>query len=292
MSLAYTHDRLQLPEGCRGSCTNSAAGSGRSRWWRPPARRSSAILVAYLLMFLLDRAWDTPVWVRAHVAGRGGRRACARVPMAVAPLGLAEPPPGSTRPGCLSRKHPQVGDQLLGIIELVRNDSSKRDRRPCARRRSGEVAKDAQQPRFLRRGADPSASALGGSSPSAARGLRLALLSIPAAAANAWAAVARALGQHARVTPSPRSSPCREPMVVAHGEPFTITARLAEGSRLAARPQASSSSSRRRRSTRQLARRPIRVRAARRRSIPAGSTFRIGDAWQSDDASSRPCAPS
>ena len=120
MSLAYTHERLQLPEGLQRQLHEF-----RRRVWTIKMVEAAcggvfAILAAYLLMFLLDRAWDTPVWLRATLLA-AAVVGCARVPMAVHRWvwrnrrleQLAR---------LLSRKHPQVGDQLLGIIELVRND--------------------------------------------------------------------------------------------------------------------------------------------------------------------------
>src|SRR5262249_28646335 len=67
-----------------------------------------------------DRAGDTPVWIRAGLLA-AAVLGCVKLPMALhrwvwrnrrlEQLAIL-----------LSRKHPQVGDQLLGIIELVRND--------------------------------------------------------------------------------------------------------------------------------------------------------------------------
>src|SRR5262249_50308177 len=126
----------------------------------------------------------------------------------------------------LSRKHPQVGDQLLGIIELVGNDFEQARSRTLCGAAVREVAQDAQRRDFRDAVPDPrhrmwawlvavpSALALG------------LLLACPAAARNAWA----------RLSPwsdAPRYTfaalaPLPDRLVVAHGEPFSVTANLTE----------------------------------------------------------------
>src|SRR5205823_3165129 len=80
-----------------------------------------AVLASFLALYALDRAGDTPGWPRVglFVAALAG---CAIVPLAVHRWvwrhrhleQLAR---------LLGRRLPQVGDQLLGIIELARSDS-------------------------------------------------------------------------------------------------------------------------------------------------------------------------
>ena len=82
MSLAYPHERLQLPEGLRRQLHDF-----RRRVWiikmvEATCAAAFAVVAAYLLMFLLDRAFDTPSWLRAvlFVAAFVG---CLRIPAAV-----------------------------------------------------------------------------------------------------------------------------------------------------------------------------------------------------------------
>ena len=146
MSLAYPHERLQLPEALRRQLLDF-----RRRVWiikmvEAACAAAFAVVAAYLLMFLLDRAFDTPPWLRAvlFVAAFVG---CLRIPAAVyrwiwrnrhlEQLAML-----------LARKHPAVGDQLLGIIELVRNDFEQARSRALCEAAVREVAKDAQSRDF------------------------------------------------------------------------------------------------------------------------------------------------
>ncbi len=226
MSLAYTHERLQLPEALQKQLHEF-----RRRVWvikmvEAACAAVFAIMAAYLLMFLLDRAWDTPVWLRAvlFVAAVVG---CAKVPMAVHRWvwrnrrleQLAR---------LLSRKHPQVGDQLLGIIELVRNDFEQSRSLALCEAAVREVAKDAQRRDFSDAVPAPRHRLwMGMAAVPVVVTLALAL-AFPAAARSAWARLLSPWGHTPRYTFA-ALEPLRDRMVVAHGEPFTVTARLAEG---------------------------------------------------------------
>ena len=65
MSLAYTHERLQLPEGLQRQLHEFRRRVWTIKMVEAACAAVFAIMAAYLLMFLMDRAWDTPVWLRA-----------------------------------------------------------------------------------------------------------------------------------------------------------------------------------------------------------------------------------
>ena len=79
------------------------------------------ILLAFLATFLLDRVWDTPASIRTRLFA-AAVLACTIVPLAlhrwvwrqrkIEQLAIL-----------LTRTYPSIGDQLLGIIELVRSES-------------------------------------------------------------------------------------------------------------------------------------------------------------------------
>ena len=151
MSLAYPHERLQLPEALRRQLLDFRRRVWLIKMAEAACAAAFAVVAAYLLMFLLDRVFDTPPWLRAalFVAAFVG---CLRIPMAIyrwiwrnrrlEQLAML-----------LARKHPAVGDQLLGIIELVRNDFEQA--------RSWELCEGHATPERRRRAprAEPSASA-------------------------------------------------------------------------------------------------------------------------------------
>ena len=110
------------------------------------AAAAFGILVAYLLLFGLDRVWDTPGWLRVGLFCAAAV-ACANIPWALHRWvwrhrrleQLAR---------LLARKHPRVGDQLLGIIELVRNDFEQARSPALCEAAIREVAHDARRRDF------------------------------------------------------------------------------------------------------------------------------------------------
>jgi hypothetical protein len=183
-----------------------------------------AVVAAYLLMFLLDRAFDTPPWLRAalFVAAFVG---CLRIPAAIyrwiwrnrrlEQLAML-----------LARKHPAVGDQLLGIIELVRNDFEQARSRALCEAAVREVAKDAQSRDFSDAVPAPrhKSWAFAAGVPIVAA-VALGML-FPAAARSAWARLLSPWGGTPRYTFAALED-LPSSLVVAHGEPFSVTATLA-----------------------------------------------------------------
>jgi hypothetical protein len=225
MSLAYTHERLQLPEALQ-----KQLHAFRRRVWVIKMAEAAcaavfAIMAAYLLMFLLDRAWDTPVWLRAvlFVAAVVG---CAKVPMAVHRW-VWRNRKLEQLARLLSRKHPQVGDQLLGIIELVRNDFEQSRSLALCEAAVREVAQDAQRRDFSDAVPAPRHRMwMGIVAVPVVATMALALL-FPAAARSAWARLLAPWSTTPRYTFA-ALEPMPDRMIVAHGEPFTVTTRLAE----------------------------------------------------------------
>jgi hypothetical protein len=183
------------------------------------------VLVAYLVTFILDRVWDTPVGVRTGIF------ASALVGCAIVPVALHRWIWRQRRleqlARLLSRTYPSIGDQLLGIIELVGSESEQARSIALCEAAIEQVAEKAQardfadavpNPKHLRRGG----LALG----TLAVGLGLLAL-YPAAAANAWARFLMPWRDTPRYTfAMVEELPDR--LVVAHGEPFSMTVKLAE----------------------------------------------------------------
>jgi hypothetical protein len=185
-----------------------------------------AIVAAYLLMFLFDRAWDTPAWLRAtlFVAAVVG---CARIPIAVyrwvwrnrrlEHLAML-----------LGRKHPQVGDQLLGIIELVRNEFEQSRSPALCEAAVREVAKDAERRDFRDAVPVPRHRFWAAVAAVPLVAALLLFLVFPAAAGSAWARLLSPFGSAPRYTFA-ALEPLPGRLIVAHGEPFAIVANLAGG---------------------------------------------------------------
>ena len=197
MSLAYTHERLQLPEGAA-----EAVARFRRRVWTIKMVEAAAaavfgILVAYLLMFLLDRAWDTPIWVRAMLSGRGGRR-LRTVPVAVHRWiwrnRRLEQLARLLEPQAPAGRRPVAGHHRAGAHDFEQARVSWTSaRRPSARwprTPSVGISRDC--------GAEPSPSALGVAWWPCPLVLTIGLCAgLPGRGPERLGAVARSLGQHA-----------------------------------------------------------------------------------------------
>src|SRR4051794_32553816 len=130
MSLARTHDRLELPETLRTQLHEFRRRVWSIKMAEAVCAAAFGVLVAFLLMFALDRVWDTPGWPRV------GLFAVTLIALAGVPLAVHRWVWRNRQldqlARLLTRKHPHVGDQLLGIIELVRSDSEQaRSRTLC-----------------------------------------------------------------------------------------------------------------------------------------------------------------
>ena len=128
MSLA--NHQLELPESLQAQLHQFRTRVWKIKTIEALCGAAFGILVAFLATFVLDRLFDTPAGLRLgiFVAAVTG---CAMVPLA-----LHRWVWGHRRleqlARLLSRKHPSVGDQLLGIIELVHSETEQaRSRTLC-----------------------------------------------------------------------------------------------------------------------------------------------------------------
>jgi hypothetical protein len=183
------------------------------------------VLVAYLTTFLLDRFFDTPANLRLGIF------AAAVVGCALVPLAMHRWIWRQRRleqlARLLSRTHPRIGDQLLGIIELVNSESEQaRSLALCEaavqqvadRARPSDFADAVPNPKHRRR----TALAVG------ALAIGLALLALyPAAAANAWARFLFPWRDTPRYTFAMVDG-LPDRLVVAHGESVTLPVKLAD----------------------------------------------------------------
>lgn len=223
MSLA--HHRLELPDSLQTQLYEF-----RRRVWTVKIIEALCgavfgILMAFLTTFVLDRVFDTSAGLRLgiFVAAMLG---CALVPLALhrwvwrhrSLEQLAR---------LLSRKHPSIGDQLLGIIELVRNDDEQARSRALCEAAIRQVSEQALKRNFADAVPNPKhhrwgmLAALAGF---AAVGL---LAWSPAAWTNAWVRFLAPWGNTARYTFTMVDT-LPDRLVVAHGEPFTFAVSLTE----------------------------------------------------------------
>ena len=183
------------------------------------------MLVAFLLVFGLDRVWDTPSWPRMvlFVAAAIG---CALLPWTLHRW-VWRNRTLEQLARLLTRKHPHVGDQLLGIIELVHSDSEQARSLRLCQAAIHQVAEDATRRDFRDAVPSPRHRLWGGLVLVPVVASIALFVLFPAAAANAWARFAAPWKNTPRFTfAAVQSLPSH--MVVAHGEPFTVSVPLQE----------------------------------------------------------------
>jgi hypothetical protein len=219
------HHRLELPTSLRDKLF-----AFRRRVWAIKLIEAAGcaifgVLAAYLATFVLDRLWDTPSSVR-YTVFFAALAACTIVPMVVYRWVWRQRRLDQLA-RLLSRTHASIGDQLLGIIELAENESEQARSITLCEAAIEQVAQRAEARDFSDSVPNPrhvrwSVLALG----SAAVGVLLLAL-YPAAAANAWARFVKPWGDTPRYTFA-MIDELPDRLIVAHGEPFTMTVKLAE----------------------------------------------------------------
>src|SRR6056297_186400 len=183
------------------------------------------IFVGFLVVFALDRLFDTPAPLRwlAFFAAAGG---CAIVPMFVHRW-VWQHRRIEQVARLIQRKLPQLGDQLLGVVELAKNESEQQRSPALVEAAIQQVAEESSKRDF--RTAVPQSRYRGWAGAAAAVGLgALVLLGLyPAAASNAWARFLSPWKATPRYTFT-HIEPLPTELVVAHGEPFHVDVQLAE----------------------------------------------------------------
>src|SRR5262245_48247298 len=120
MSLVQTHDRLQLP-----GALEAQLHEFRRRVWSIKMVEAGCggvfgLVVSFLAVVALGGMGSSPVAVRMRLFALA-LSACATVPLAMHRW-IWRNRRLEQLARLLTRKHPHIGDQLLGIIELVRNE--------------------------------------------------------------------------------------------------------------------------------------------------------------------------
>ena len=225
-------DEISLPEGLERRLYAFRALVWRIKLLEAVGGAAVGVLAGYLAVFLMDRLTETPAWVRlaAFAVGVVG---CAAVPLSLhrwiwSHRGLEQ------LARLIARRFPGIGDQLLGIIELVRSaespaGSADRSRALCEAA-IGQVAEQA--------GGYDFAEAV----PRPRHRLWLTAAAVPllAAAAAAWLAPEAAVNSWARFLAPwwrverftfTRVEPLPETIVVPHGESAAVAVALAADTR-------------------------------------------------------------
>ncbi|TWU26010.1 hypothetical protein [Bythopirellula polymerisocia] len=183
----------------------------------------SALLGAYLCVFLLDRMFDVPAPIRALLtllAAVG----CGFIPFYLHRwVWLRRRNDQLAR--LLARKLPTLGDQLLGVIELADN-TAEQQRSPALCLAAIQQGAQTAGERDLSVGAPPARLKFWGAlAASGAAGALLLALLFPAAAGNAWHRFLvpwKTVPRYTFTNVEPQPST----LIVAHGEPFSVAWQL------------------------------------------------------------------
>ncbi|MEZ5941991.1 MAG: hypothetical protein R3C18_11405 [Planctomycetaceae bacterium] len=187
----------------------------------------AGVVVGYLATYALDRIVDTPQMVRGLLFA-ASIITCGMIPWALDKWVWRQRRLDQLA-RLLSRKHPSVGDQLLGIIELAESETEQQRSRRLVEAAIAQVSENAEKRDFS--DAVPSPKH-GRRSVMAALLLFVAVglfVATAAAARNAWARFSQPWSDVPRYTFA-ALEPVPDELVIPHGEDFHFEAVLQEES--------------------------------------------------------------
>ncbi|HEX4144950.1 MAG TPA: hypothetical protein VHY91_15705 [Pirellulales bacterium] len=181
------------------------------------------VLVSYLAVFAIDRLIDTPAWARLAIF-IAALATCSVVPV-YAHRWIWCHRRAEQLARLVSRRFPHLGDQLLGVVELVRNEFEQARSRALVEAAIVQVADETGKQDLAQAVPTPRHRLWSG----LAFGVMTAMLALcvlfPSAAENAWARFAAPWRDVPRYTFT-AIEPLADRLVVPHGEPVSIGARL------------------------------------------------------------------
>ncbi len=134
--------RLQLPDSLKLQLAQFRKYVWSTKLAESIATAALVVLLAYLSVYFADRYWDTPASIRWLLF------VVAVVIWAAVPYALHRWIWSNRRPDQLARllrkREPNVGDQLLSVIELSENDTEQHRSRALCEAAIGQVAQRAQ----------------------------------------------------------------------------------------------------------------------------------------------------
>src|SRR5579872_172647 len=226
MSLVQTRDQLQLPATLENQLLEFRTRVWSIKMIEAVCGAAFGIVMAFLAMFALDRLWDPPGAVRALLFALA-LCGCGAVPLALHRW-IWRHRRLEQLARLLSRKHPRVGDQLLGIIELVRDETEQARSRALCAAAILQVADDARTRDFRDAVPNPRHRLFTGLVTAPCLIALLLAAVFPAATANSWVRLLAPWSATPRYTFAD-VEPLPARLVVPHGEPVSIALRLREG---------------------------------------------------------------
>jgi hypothetical protein len=188
------------------------------------------LALSYLVVFALDRVWDTPGWVRLAILILGAATLCIGLPWKWHTwVWRQRRLEDAAR--LLKRTFPQLGDQLLGIVELARMDHAAAGRSERLVQAAIAQAADAIKDRdFTNAVPDPRHRQWGWAAAVVVALGALGFVVTGDAARNAFARWVSPLANIERFTFA-RVQPLPAKLVVPYAEPFNLPVRLSADTR-------------------------------------------------------------
>ena len=213
---------VDLPEGLRRQFEKVGQRLWRVETTTAVCGIAASLLFSWLAVFISDRLWDTPVWLRVFVflCGLGGAAAAI---LAWARHWVWRRRDMRALATLVQKKYRRLGDRLLGIVELANEQEHLSNFSPALYHAAiGQVAEEAQHFDFRQSVNARPAKNFGWT----AGGLTLCLLAASLALPQAsWNAFLRWIEPGANV---PRYTLVvldgfQQKLIVPHGEPFEIS---------------------------------------------------------------------
>lgn len=228
MSLVDPKNRLELPSSLEAQLHDFKRLVWKIKLIEGICIAACGLFTAYLAVFILDRLWETPNSVRMLIllcaVGIGGF-----IPY-VAYRWIWRNRRLEQLARLLSRKMPRIGDQLLGVIELVRNESEQARSRALCEAAIQQTAVDAGKRDFRTAVPSPRHKFWGRIAAVPIAFSLLLLIVCWTAAGNAWG---RFLSPWSN-TPRYTFASIRQlanPLIVPHGEPIELNLALNDDSK-------------------------------------------------------------
>jgi hypothetical protein len=186
------------------------------------------VMVAYLVLFVADRLVDTPPFARVVIFA-AAVAACVAVPVAIHRWVWGQRTFDQVA-RLVERRFPSMGDELLGIIEIVRGGAGAGQSRALCEAAVAQVAERSKACDF-RRAVPPARPWLWAALATLPlAGAAVAAVTVPEAAGNAWARLVAPWRSIPRFTFA-RIEPLPGRVVVPHGEPVEIAVALTPDTR-------------------------------------------------------------
>ena len=217
------HDTLvDLPKGLRGQFEKAAQRLWRVETATAACGIAASLLFSWLAVFISDRLWETPVWLRAFIF-LGGLGGAAAALLAWARHWIWRRRDLRALAALVQKKYRRLGDRLLGVVELANEQEHLSNFSPALYQAAiAQVAEEAQEFDFRQSVNARPAKNSGWTAAALALCLLAASLALPQASWNAWLRWIEPGASVPRYTLVVLDG-FQPELIVPHGEPFEIS---------------------------------------------------------------------